>query len=97
MTTIYKYTVQVTDAQVIELPKKAQILAVQAQKSDAFASNSFSLWALVDTKEEETEKHRIHVYGTGHPVDNIDMKYLGTIQLLDGRFVGHVFVEINNQ
>lgn len=87
METIYKYDLQVTDHQVIQLPKGAKILTVQEQLQIP------CIWALVDpiAQKEDVE---VWTFGTGHEMtDSLSgkIKYLGTYQLNGGRLVFHVF------
>ena len=74
MQTIYKYTIEVTDDQKIEMPKGAQILTVQVQ------GNEVCLWALVDPDLKKELRH-IEVFGTGHNVSDDERTYIGTFQL----------------
>ena len=72
------------------MPKGAQILTVQAQHDIP------CIWALVEPKaglaEEETRKFRM--FGTGHEIhDHSELFYIGTFQLNDGAFIGHLFEE----
>ena len=85
---IYKYELEVTDEQIIKMPEGAKILCVQVQREIP------CLWAIVDTeKKDKPEKRKIVTRGTGHPLSyGINhTEYIGTFQLLDGSFVGHVF------
>lgn len=67
------------------MPRDAEILCVQMQQEDV------CLWAEV-VPERAKVKRRFEIFGTGHPIDpNIDKKYLGTVQLLAGGLVLHVF------
>lgn len=85
---IYKYPIQITDRQIVEMPKQAEILCVQVQREVP------CLWALVNL-DGVMAKRTILVYGTGHPVpDSTQQKYIGTIQLNGGSLVFHVFEEV---
>lgn len=71
------------------MPKGAQILSVGTQR------NAPVMWALCNT-EAEMVGRKIEIFGTGNPVpDNVDAehnhKFLGSFQLYEGGFVGHVF------
>jgi hypothetical protein len=88
---IFKYTLETTDSQYLDLPKDAEILTVQTQFDEP------QLWALVNPKNENTERH-IEIFGTGHPVYcdmGIERKYIGTYQLSGGNYVFHVFERIS--
>ncbi len=92
MKTIYKYLFKTTDRQLIELPKGFEILTIQTQ------SGIPCLWILADFKSKELESVEIETFGTGHDVYHIngktERKYIGTYQLNDGKFIGHVFQRI---
>lgn len=83
MRTIYKYPIEVTDVQHIEMNEGARILSVQTQQGRP------CLWALVDTSKPK-RKVEIHVHGTGHE-NTLDFHYIGTFQLHQGALVFHVF------
>lgn len=89
MKTIYKYPLAIEDFQIIQLPKGAKILCVQAQEDQP------QLWAVVDTlaakRTDSYEPKHIITIATGGPMPDVG-KYLGTYQVLKGRFVGHVFL-----
>lgn len=87
---IYKYPLEITDNQVIELPKRHQILTAQLQ------NGKLQLWALVYPEFAKIKK-LIHIYGTGHkiPADE-NLKYISTIQTEGGVFVWHIFEYTEN-
>lgn len=84
MKRIFKFPLQITDIQKIRMPKDSSLLTVQVQKGTP------CLWALVDTDKEAVER-LIGIIGTGHPVPENVLRYIGTFQVLEGTFVGHVF------
>lgn len=84
MQVIYKYPLEVTGSQSISMPKGAKVLCVQVQRDVP------CLWAIVDLANE-VNLRRFRIWGTGHPVDESDLRYIGTFQLNEGGFVGHVF------
>jgi hypothetical protein len=68
------------------MPKGSVILSVQAQNDEP------QIWALVPVDEEETQARRIFILNTGEPIDVItECVFLGTFQLRNGAYVGHVF------
>jgi len=81
--TIWKFPLQVTDKQQVEMPQGAEILCVQVQHGTP------CLWALVDA-EQGPVKRVIYVYGTGHPFTN-QGTYVGTFQVHGGALIFHVF------
>lgn len=85
MKTIYKYTLALTDTQVIRLPKGAEILSIQEQHGH------ICLWAVVDTDAEKVERF-VDIVGTGNPMlTDMRTSFVATVQ--QGVFVWHVFVE----
>jgi hypothetical protein len=82
---IWKYPLEVTDYQDIEMPQDAEILTVQVQRGTP------CLWALVNP-DKPREARRIFTVGTGHDARHIvGWHYVGTYQLHMGRLVFHVF------
>lgn len=84
--TIWKYELDITGVQSIQMPKDAEILCVQAQNGKP------CLWALVNPVAEK-ETIGLFTYGTGHivPTEPYVHRYIGTYQLEDGALVFHVF------
>lgn len=87
MKTIWKYELEITDAQTLEIPTGFQILSSQ------FQNGILCLWAIVDPSEPK-EGVTIEVIGTGNPMPDVagNRKYIGTAQMCGGRLVWHVFV-----
>jgi hypothetical protein len=86
---IYKYSLAIEDFQTIQLPIGAEILCVQVQGEQPM------LWAIVDDYSHRVAgglqlKHILTVT-TGGPMPTVG-RYLGTYQILKGKFVGHVFL-----
>lgn len=82
MKTIHKYTLGVTDTQVILMPINAEIVSIQNQ------NDTITLWAIVDTNTN-IEQVTFSIYGTGHPITGMDERYIGTVQM-DNGLVWHV-------
>ncbi len=88
--TIYKYKLEATDNQVINMPHGSKILTVQIQYDGP------CLWALVDPKQSLTEDRKIRIHGTGHEVPGPDkLKYISTIQKAGGQLIFHVFEDLS--
>ena len=84
MKTIWKYPIGI-DAEIkIEIPMFAEILTVQVQYGEP------NLWVLVD-EDNKYEVRKFICYGTGHQIECKDLLYIGTFQLLEGKFVWHLF------
>ena len=84
MKTIFKYPLEVTDEQTLEMPSGARILTVQTQH------NVPCLWALVPIAAPMMQR-RIITHGTEHPVPPTTGEYIGTYQLDGGSLIFHVF------
>lgn len=85
--TIWKFKLETTGKQIVEMPIGSKILTVQTQ------NDAPCIWALVDPKKPK-EKRFIEVFGTGHDVHydmGVRRTYLGTYQLHGGSLVFHVF------
>jgi len=87
--TIWKYTLEILDQQIIAMPRGAKILSVQIQHGKP------ALWAMVQPEKLNAER-RIQIFGTGHPIpavvaDNKRFDFVGTIQVASGSLVFHVF------
>lgn len=82
---IYKFRLEITNFQEVEMPEGAEILSVQNQ------SNYVTLWALCDG-DRAVARRGIWIYGTGHQIDPLsELDYIGTVQQFDGTLVWHVF------
>jgi hypothetical protein len=80
--TIWKYTLEHRIQ--LQMPKGAEVLTVREQGEE------ICLWALVDPSAEK-ETRQFHSFGTGHDVDDLPMKYVGTSHLEGGALVFHTF------
>lgn len=87
MKTIWKFELETTDKQIIEMPFNAEILNIQTQDETP------CVWALVDPLEA-VEDRVIEIFGTGHKLledMGVNREYIGTYQLNNGALVFHVF------
>jgi len=84
MLRVYKYPVPCKDNFSLMLPKDAKILTVQNQREEP------QLWALVDP-DAPLEERKFRLAGTGHPVTQENLDYIGTFQLRGGDYIGHLF------
>lgn len=71
--TIYKYKIDITRVQSIEMPDAPKPLCFQVQDGEP------TLWAEVDTDKSATFQ-RFFLIGTGHDFPAHQIKYIGTIQ-----------------
>lgn len=86
MQKIYKYKIEVIDEQDIQIPNGAEILSVTEQYGDIV------LYANVDSEADLIPYH-ISIRGTGHNAVGLKHKFLGTVKLVDGALMFHVFGE----
>ena len=89
---IWKYPLEITNAQIIKMPKGAKILSVQIQNKKP------CIWVMVDPDNDLLPK-TLYSIGTGFNVDDeidndIETRYIGTYQVQGGSFVFHVFEEV---
>ncbi len=82
--TIYKYPLPMDSRPVVELPRGAEVLCVQAQREDPY------IWARVDPGQV-LEPRPFVLVGTGHPLPDGTGHYVGTFQLMGGYNVFHLF------
>lgn len=95
MRKIYKYPLRVIDEQVVTLPFKHDILSVDVQLLEG--REVIMLWAMIDESNYpayKTVDRTIHIIGTGHYVPNVELKFIGTVQLQKGNLVFHVFLGV---
>lgn len=84
MRTIHKYKLAMTDFQIIMMPINAKILSVQVQ------IDTLCIWAEV-IDDVPLEGIEFYIIGTGHPIPNEPIEYIGTFQLNCGRLVFHLY------
>jgi len=88
MKTIWKF--EMPPSWEISMPAGAEFLSIGEQH------NKVCLWMLVDP-EATDEIRRFAVFGTGHPVPDIPLRFLGSVQLFDGDLVFHAFERANEK
>jgi hypothetical protein len=82
---IFKYQLPIEDCTEIDMPKGAKVLCVQVQNEQPF------LWAEVLPESGLMKLRRFYVIGTGHPMPVLAKRYIGTFQLVNESFIGHVY------
>jgi len=91
MITIWKYEIPIEDGNFsISMPVGSKILSFQVQKGTPM------IWCRVNT-DLDLIKRVFKLYGTGHPFENKDGKYIGSIQLYNGDLIFHLFEKEVNQ
>ncbi len=87
MKIIFKYLLSLDGIQNIRMPKDAKMLCVQVQ------NHEMCLCVLVDPDSLPKETRHIRIFRTGHKLPDIKLDYIGTVQMLDGDLIWHVFEE----
>ena len=84
---IYKYVLLEADNQSIGMPTGAEILSVGEQNGELV------MWARVNPDNPHGLRN-IVIKGTGHPIGAHELgRFIGTVIMLGGRLVWHVFEE----
>jgi hypothetical protein len=81
---IWKYELEITDEQTVNMPMHADILTVQMQ------GGTMCMWALVEP-ENVKRPRKFLVVGTGNPMPDGMQRYVGTVQMMQGSLVWHIF------
>lgn len=86
MNTVWKFDLQATDRQTIQMPSGAKVLSIGAQDP---TGSTVQLWAEVDTEEKPEDRHFV-IVGTGNHQWAKGI-YLGTVITAGGALVWHVY------
>ncbi len=85
--TIWKFPLELTNEQTLEMPDGAEILCLQLQHGIP------TIWAKVDPDGYKV-KRQVRIFGTGHPIrPTASTKYVGTFQAEGGLLIFHVFID----
>lgn len=88
---VWKFPIDADDYFHVDMPSGSKILAIQTQNGQP------QMWALVNP-ELGLIRRFFRLAGTGHGIDPKEAEnYVGTFQLYDGSFVGHLFELIEDQ
>ena len=88
--TIWKFVLPLENQFEIEMPRDAKILSVQAQFSRHAQAEFPCLWALVH-EDNPKEFRKFYLAGTGIPIGEFNLEFIGTFQLPSMGHVGHLF------
>lgn len=89
MKTIYKYEIPMAPGFTLDLPINAEILCVQEDQK----TGDPCIWAMIDTTAHKAERF-FEMFATGHEIHvdmGVERRYIGTVQVENGEFVGHLF------
>ncbi|KFZ26304.1 MAG: hypothetical protein KQ78_01477 [Candidatus Izimaplasma bacterium HR2] len=92
MENVYKYGLNLTDFQEIELPEGAEILCVDTLKNNnCTIKEQLYLWAKVNP-DAILVPRRICIFGTGQTMKyEHKLKYIGTVKMFNEKLIWHVF------
>lgn len=79
---IWKYVLELTDEQKVEMPSGALILSFQRQ------GDNLCVWCLIDLSIPKVYR-TLRIHGTGHQNIESHERHVASIQ--DGSFVWHLF------
>lgn len=85
ITTVWKYPLELTDVQTLEVPRGARFLS--AGKDPA---GQLCVWVFVELISAKITR-TVRIVGTGNPTDANRHSFLASV--VDGPFVWHVFVD----
>jgi len=90
MNAIWKYEVEVTDMQVVEMPDVSNIISAQVQ------DDKICLWVEVDTDDDVVKDVVIEVFGTGNKISDTskERRFIDTVQFHGGELVFHVYAQV---
>lgn len=96
MNTIWKHELEIADVQDLMVPASAQLLSVAEQYG------KIVLYSLVRPSEKaRLDYYTVSIVGTGHPIGEDrpcgKSNFLGTVKLLDGAIMFHVFAEFKER
>ncbi|MFX1364422.1 MAG: hypothetical protein ACFE9Y_05785 [Promethearchaeota archaeon] len=88
---IWKYPINTQEVNfALEMPEGAKLLTFDVQKEIP------TLWALVNSNKKY-EKRFFRFVGTGDTIEEeVNLDYIGTIQMADGKLIFHLFEEIKD-
>ena len=89
MKAVWKFPLRVASLQKISMPKNSTLLTVQMEVVQ-MRGQHLCLWALIDS-DKEVEDRFIAIADTGAQVPENTIRYIGTFQIPEREFVGHVF------
>lgn len=86
MRRVFKYKINDTeDYTIINIPFNSVLLSVDTQGDEIF------LWASAEDSETRIVKRKIRVAGTGHPIKDTVLQFLGTVKQMADSLIWHIF------
>ncbi len=87
MRKVFKYELKWRDKVRVDMPRGSQPISVGVQ------DEALMLWALVDPDEDTNASFSFRVAGTGHPIEEENLDFIGTVHFHD--LVFHVFEDLD--
>lgn len=88
MRTIHKFPLEITDVQTINIEPNASLLSV------AFQRDTLCVWAEVADDRAYAHPRNIWIVGTGNPMPDADLHFIGTVLMEEVGLVWHVYEEV---
>ena len=88
MRVVYKYVLKPRKYATVQMPLDSHYLCVATQVDNG--REELCIWADCDPATPLVD-HLFHIYGTGHPIDDVVGPYIGTAHFTTTRLVFHVY------
>ena len=85
MKTVWKFELPLEDYVELLLPKGSIPLSTQLQNSN------LKLWCLCNSEEPLRERRVFRIVGTWHSIEEKNIKFIDTFQMMNGDLEFHVF------
>ncbi len=89
MKRIFKYPLDLTSFQTVQLPVGSKIISVGNQ------CNKLRMWVEVDPEQRDTQTRKIVVVGTGHTLPDVELRFIGTVPINEGTFIWHIYENLS--
>lgn len=87
---IYKYEIPFQDRYAIPLPINHIVLDIQLQR------DVICLWAIVpvEANYEPAAPFVLRIFGTGHEIEDKNLRYIKSVQMTNSNLMWHIFQEM---
>lgn len=86
--TIWRFPLEITDRPTLEMPNGSNVLSVGPPRG---RDDVLDLWAAVDSSTAAREERHFRIVGTGNPMPEDALWFVGTVVTHGGALVWHVF------
>lgn len=90
--TIYRDIIQVADTVDLKIPGFLRVLHVSNERLRDSDYRDIEFWYERDWNDHELYPVRLHIEGTGHPIEHSG-EYVGSVISANGNLVWHVYCE----